>query len=118
MDIDDQMIDPITLPACVVAPALTEGPYYVDVDLERSDIRSDPSSGQLVEGVPLQLVLRTLRVTREGCLPLVGANVDIWHCDALGVYSDTVDPGFDTSGKQFLRGYQVSDGNGNVRFTT
>ena len=46
------------------------------------------------------------------------AIVDIWHCDALGVYSDVTDPGFSTVGKKFLRGYQVTDANGTVQFTT
>ncbi|HBH79813.1 MAG TPA: twin-arginine translocation pathway signal protein, partial [Nitrospira sp.] len=38
------------------------------------------------------------------CLPLPNAQIDIWHCDASGVYSDVQDPGFDTTGQQFLRG--------------
>jgi len=57
-----------TLPACVVRPAMTEGPYFVDEKLNRSDIRSDP--------------------------------------------------GFNTKGKKFLRGYQVTDTNGIAQFTT
>jgi protocatechuate 3,4-dioxygenase beta subunit len=52
------------------------------------------------------------------CAPVEGAIVDIWHCDAAGVYSDADDTGFRTKGSQFLRGYQVSDGKGVVRFTT
>jgi protocatechuate 3,4-dioxygenase beta subunit len=44
--------------------------------------------------------------------------VDVWHCDALGVYSDVSDPGFDTAGKKFLRGYQVTGNDGVARFTT
>jgi protocatechuate 3,4-dioxygenase beta subunit len=111
-------IDPTALAACVVAPELTEGPYYVDIDFERSDIRSDPSTGTVVDGTTLELVLRTLQVGGDGCAPLAGAAVDIWHCDANGVYSDSQDPGFDTTGQFFLRGYQVSDDNGVVRFTT
>jgi hypothetical protein len=43
------------LPACVVAPELTEGPYYLDVDLERSDIRSNTSDGAVVDGALLKL---------------------------------------------------------------
>lgn len=42
----------------------------------------------------------------------------MWHCDARGVYSDTRDPGFDTSGKKFLRGYQLTDRDGTASFTT
>lgn len=44
--------------------------------------------------------------------------LDIWHCDALGVYSDVQDQGFNTIGQEFLRGYQLTDGNGRVEFTT
>jgi protocatechuate 3,4-dioxygenase beta subunit len=44
--------------------------------------------------------------------------VDIWHCDASGVYSDVSDPSFNTMGQKFLRGYQVTDGSGSVRFST
>jgi protocatechuate 3,4-dioxygenase beta subunit len=44
--------------------------------------------------------------------------VDIWQCDAEGVYSDTSELGFQTVGQKFLRGYQVTDENGLVNFTT
>jgi protocatechuate 3,4-dioxygenase beta subunit len=61
-------------------------------------------------------------VTQVGatCAPLAGATVDVWHCDALGVYSGVTDNalGFDTVGLQFLRGYQVTDARGSVQFQT
>ncbi|MEP0859677.1 twin-arginine translocation pathway signal protein, partial [Trichocoleus sp. DQ-U1] len=47
-----------------------------------------------------------------------GATVDIWHCDALGVYSDVRDFNGDTQGQKFLRGYQVTDANGTAEFVT
>jgi protocatechuate 3,4-dioxygenase beta subunit len=106
------------LPACVVTPEQTEGPYFVDEKLNRSDIRSDPADGSVKDGVPLQLTLRVSQIGGSGCTPRAGAIVDIWHCDALGVYSDVTDPGFSTVGKKFLRGYQVTDANGTVQFTT
>ncbi len=59
-----------------------------------------------------------LQVNAGGCAPLVGAQVDIWQCDALGVYSDVNDPGFSTQGQQFLRGYQLTGEDGVARFTT
>ncbi|MCC5638114.1 intradiol ring-cleavage dioxygenase [Nostoc sp. CHAB 5844] len=105
-------------PACVVSPQQTEGPYFVDEKLNRSDIRFDPVDGSVKEGVPLQLTLHISQVGSNGCTPLVGAIVDIWHCDALGVYSDVTDRSFSTVGKKFLRGYQVTDAQGNVQFTT
>ena len=101
---------------CVVTPALTEGPYFVDEMLNRSDIRTDPATGTARPGVPLELTLALSQVGASGCSPLAGALVDMWHCDALGVYSDV--SAQRTVGQAFLRGYQISDANGNVRFTT
>ena len=105
-------------PTCVARPALTEGPYFVDEKLNRSDIRSDPADGSVRPGAPLRLALRVSRLTRGACAPLPGAMVDLWHCDAVGVYSDVQDPGGATLGKKFLRGYQTTDGDGLARFTT
>jgi protocatechuate 3,4-dioxygenase beta subunit len=103
---------------CVVRPAETEGPYFVDEMLNRSDIRTDPTDGTVKEGAPLYLTFRVLRIQANTCTPLEGAQVDVWHCDALGVYSDVQDPGFSTKGRQFLRGYQVTEANGIVKFIT
>ncbi len=105
-----------TATSCVVRPEETEGPYFVDEQLNRSDIRSDPSDGSVKVGVPLSLTF--LVANANACAALAGATVDVWHCDALGVYSDVSDPGFNTKGKKFLRGYQVTDVNGAARFTT
>jgi len=107
-----------TLPSCIVSPQQTEGPYFVDEKLNRSDIRFDPSDGLVKDGVPLALTLQVSQVSSTGCIPLKGALVDIWHCDALGIYSDVQDRSFDTRGKKFLRGYQVTDANGTVQFVT
>ena len=103
---------------CVVRPEQTEGPYYVDTGLERSDIREKR------EGVPLELTFNVSRVDQgdaSACGPLVGAVVDVWHCDAAGEYSGVEDNAagdFDTRGETFLRGYQVTDENGAARFAT
>jgi protocatechuate 3,4-dioxygenase beta subunit len=106
------------LPACVVRPELSQGPYFVDEMLNRSDIRSDPADGSVREGAPVTLTVRVSRIDGSGCAPLDGAQVDVWHCDALGVYSDVADPGFNTQGQKFLRGYQITDSSGLVSFTT
>ncbi len=103
-----------TLPSCIVRPALTEGPYFVDEKLERSDIRSDPASGVVRPGALLTLNFVVSRVSGSACTALSGAMVDVWHCDALGVYSD-VDS---TRGQKFLRGYQNTDASGSAKFTT
>ena len=109
---------PTAPPACVLTPAQTEGPFFVDEHLERADIRSDPADGSIRQGVPLLLALRVFAVTGRGCDPVRNAAVDVWHCDAAGVYSDADGMDLRTRGSKFLRGYQVSDASGGVRFTT
>ncbi len=104
---------------CVVQPQQTEGPYFVDEKLLRSDVRADPSTGIVKAGAPLALSLMVSQLTPDGtCAPLSGAQVDIWQCDATGAYSDVKDRLFDTTGQQFLRGHQLTDHTGGVRFVT
>ena len=106
------------MPACVVRPAQTEGPYFVDEKLNRSDIRIDPSDKTTKAGVPLRLEFRISQIGGGACTPMSGAVVDIWHCDALGIYSDVRDAGFDTRGKKYLRGFQETDARGVAQFLT
>jgi protocatechuate 3,4-dioxygenase beta subunit len=108
------------LPACVVRPEQAEGPYFVDEKLNRSDIRPDPKTGAASEGVRLDLGFQVSRIMNGACQPLSDAVVDVWQCDALGIYSDVRDGAgrFNTVGQKFLRGHQVTDANGVVRFTT
>jgi protocatechuate 3,4-dioxygenase beta subunit len=105
-----------SVPACVVRPELTEGPYFVDERLERSDIRSDPSSAVVSEGATLDLTFAVSRIEGGACVPFEGALVDVWHCDAGGTYSDVDANG--TVGQKFLRGYLVTDAEGRAPFTT
>src|SRR3954470_23366511 len=77
-----------SLPSCVVVPELTEGPYYVDEKLDRSDIRVDTSDGSVSEGAVLTLDWVVSQVDGNACIPLPGVLVDVWHCDAAGNYSD------------------------------
>jgi len=102
----------VATPDCIVRPEVTEGPYYVDVDLVRTDIREDRA------GRPLALTFNVLQVAGSACTPLQGATVEIWHCDAEGSYSGVSDPGFNTEGQTWLRGAQVTDANGMATFTT
>ena len=103
-------------PACVVRPAQTEGPYFVDERLNRSDIRSDPATGAVKAGTPLELAFQRVAARRVAAARRSrGAQVDVWHCDALGVYSDVRDPRGNTVGQKFLRGYQVTDDAGAAR---
>ena len=107
-----------SMPSCVVTPQQTEGPYFIDEHLRRSDIRTDPSSGVISRGTLLDLQLFVMAASSGGCTPLAGAIVDVWQCDARGVYSGVRDSRFSTIGQQFLRGYQVAGADGGVRFTT
>lgn len=109
---------PVGLPACVARPAMTEGPYFVDGMLDRSDIRSDPDTGEVKAGAPLLLTFRVSEIGSSACTPLAGALVDVWHCDADGIYSGVTDRSFDTKGQKWLRGYQVTDAQGTAAFTT
>jgi protocatechuate 3,4-dioxygenase beta subunit len=80
--------------------------------------RPDPSTGAVRERVQLTIAVNVSRVSADSCVPLGGAMFEIWHCDAVGVYSDVNEQGFNTVGRKFLRGYQVADTNGRVQFTT
>jgi protocatechuate 3,4-dioxygenase beta subunit len=104
--------------SCIVRPEQTEGPYFLDERLNRSDIRSDPTTGHVTAGTPLTLTFHVMRFSPSGCQPLPHALVDVWHCDARGIYSDVEDPGFNTIGQKFLRGCQVTDAQGEARFLT
>lgn len=97
-------------------PQQIEGPYFVDQMPNRSDIRSDTSDGSIKDGVPLRLIFHVYDVNNGRCVPLSGAKVDIWHTDSQGIYSAVNEMG--TSGKNFLRGYQVTDSNGTAEFST
>ena len=105
-----------SLPGCVVRPAMTEGPFFVDEKLNRSDIRSDSKTKTLSAGVPLTLTFLVSKVGTGKCEPRSGVMVDIWHCDALGKYSDEQSEG--TAGKDFLRGLQMTDSGGKAVFKT
>jgi protocatechuate 3,4-dioxygenase beta subunit len=97
-------------------PQQTEGPYFVDGMPNRSDIRSDTSNGSVEQGIPLRLIIHVYDVDNGSCVPLRGAKVDIWHANSQGIYSAIKDMG--TTEKNFLRGYQMTDNNGTVQFTT
>jgi protocatechuate 3,4-dioxygenase beta subunit len=109
---------PSSTATCTARPALTEGPYFVDERLNRADVRADTATGVVKAGALLALAFNVTRIQSSTCTPLANAMVDIWHTDALGVYSDAVDASFNTRGQNFLRGYQLTDANGTATFTT
>jgi protocatechuate 3,4-dioxygenase beta subunit len=107
-------------PSCIARPQQTEGPFFVEEALNRSDLRSDPRSGEVAAGVPLRLTFTVSRLSGTSCAPLAGAQVDVWNSDASGRYSDVRGFGVrsSTTGQQFLRGYQLTDAVGSAQFMT
>jgi hypothetical protein len=75
---------PISGGTCVLKPELTIGPYFVDERLNRSGIRSDPTTGVVKQGVQLNLTFQVSRLNSGACSALAGAMVDVWHCVAAG----------------------------------
>lgn len=102
--------DTVTGSTCVLTPTLTEGPYFVDERLNRSNI----IGGQ--PGLPLNLAVKIYNASSSACSAISSVQVDIWHTNGIGAYSGV--PGLGTGGQTFLRGYQVTDSNGNVSFAT
>ncbi|MFO1532982.1 MAG: twin-arginine translocation pathway signal protein [Thermoplasmatota archaeon] len=122
---------------CTASPAQTEGPYFLDGRADRADIRSDGSGSALPDGydeyveaperidlrasggsaqagAAVQLTLKVSLAVDGKCAPLQGAQVDLWHANATGVYS-----GFGTGvGHDFLRGRQTTAPDGTVTFIT
>ena len=111
----------VAAPSCIVRPAMTEGPYFVDEQLNRSDIRpSTKGDTSATAGMPLTIALNVARMGAGTCAALSGAMVDMWQCNALGAYSAVNDPTSGATARQqnFLRGFQMTDANGVARFTT
>lgn len=119
-------------PCSLVAEQET-GPFYIREAAIRSDIAEDRA------GIPLALRLRLL--DSRSCRPLPNAAVDVWQCDATGHYSGyakTLPMGPPPGGPPprdrppgngpptnkpsdeltFLRGIQLADADGMVRFGT
>lgn len=100
------------LGTCRLVAEQTEGPFYLDADLDRRDITEGRT------GHPLRL---GLRVVDESCRPVSGAVIDLWHADVDGDYSAYRDGGTSDDagpGTTFLRGSQRADGEGIVEFAT
>jgi protocatechuate 3,4-dioxygenase beta subunit len=103
---------------CAVTPEGEIGPYFADdseAGFERADLSSNLDGTSTQAGVPLTLHVTVLDA-QKSCAPYVGAQVDIWHCNASGVYSDIAAE--DTSSEQWLRGYLLTDANGQLTFKT
>ena len=121
---------------CTMAKEETQGPYWFDVDQIRSDLREDRPGAALV----LAVRAHDLSSCSDGAAPtpIADSVVEIWHCDAGGEYSgfesgrpgggqgETSDGSYSSGDTEatttddgtYLRGAQVADKNGVVRFTT
>lgn len=102
------VVEDKAMPDCVLTPEQEEGPFYIELAQVRQDITEDRP------GVPLALALTV--VDANTCEPIRNAAVDIWHCDALGVYSG--EPSEGSEGETYLRGIQMTDRNGLAEFAT
>ena len=112
---------------CVLTQAQVEGPFHLS-----APIRSNVTEGK--PGMPFEIMIQV--VAADGCTPLAGLTVEIWHCDAQGNYSahpglsrdlfrslEYLDWNVDktkapSDGERWLRGAQPTDRNGIVRFET
>ena len=96
--------------SCALIPSETAGPFPLDLTDNnfyfRQDVREDRAGAQLN--------LRMKIIGQDNCLPMQNVRVNIWHCDKEGLYS-----GYNTeTGLTYLRGYQITDANGEVEFVT
>jgi len=93
--------------ACVVTPSETAGPYPSRADFIRSDIREDR------QGTALTLTITVVNAS-SACAAVANADVEIWHCDVAGDYSQYGS----ATARTFLRGIQTTSAAGQVTFTT
>lgn len=99
---------PAQAAACTLTVEQEEGPYYLDLEKVRKNVTEGKAG--------LRLDLHVTIVDSSSCKPIEGVAVDIWHCDAVGVYSGFSGEG--TSGKSFLRGVRLTDAGGLASFRT
>lgn len=115
--------------SCVLSPDGRTGPFYTALNLVRSDLREDKTGFRL----DIELTIRN-----SACSPVVGAAVAIWSCDSRGMYSEYPNVNPDVPSyvqvplgqippeaphapeqdptQHFMRGVQVTDALGCVRF--
>ncbi len=97
-------------PNCTLIPSETAGPFPLDLTENQTFFRQDVREGRA--GVLLNQKIKIIGA--ENCLPMPNVRVNIWHCEKDGLYS-----GYGTeTGETYMRGYQFTDANGEVNFTT
>ncbi|KAI0865744.1 Intradiol ring-cleavage dioxygenase [Xylaria cubensis] len=97
--------------SCILAPYVTDGPYYVVGEKLRSNVKE----AQFSEGIDLFLEVQYIDVNTCEAIPSVA--IDIWNCNATGVYSG-VESGQAGLNTTFLRGIQLTDYEGVATFET
>jgi protocatechuate 3,4-dioxygenase beta subunit len=112
----DSTTDSTASGSCTVSPSETAGPFptKTPASFVIEDIRSDRTGIQMTVNI-------TIQNKNNGCSPMEGAIVDIWHCDKDGYYSEYGGSGMQSvnlTGVHFLRGRQTTDANGVVSFVT
>ena len=107
-DPDDEALAKAAGKCLRLTPEQEEGPFYVNVNMIRRDIRESS------QGVPLTLRIRVIDV--KTCRPIRHAAVDIWQANAAGVYSDEASE--NTVGQTYLRGIQFTNKKGFATFRT
>ncbi|KAJ6527077.1 Intradiol ring-cleavage dioxygenase [Mycena capillaripes] len=103
--------------SCVLAPEVTEGPYFVSGEYVRYDIRED------LEGIDTYVDVQLIDITT--CEPVPDVFIDFWHANASGVYSGVVANGNGVGASDaaninatFLRGIQSTDADGVAQWLT
>jgi protocatechuate 3,4-dioxygenase beta subunit len=102
---------------CDATPEETGGPYpdKMNLSAQAAYVRQDITEGKT--GLPLTVALSIVN-SNSVCSALANARVDVWQCDKDGVYSEYSQPGSDQTGSTFLRGTQISDSAGQLKFKT
>lgn len=101
--------------SCILAPEVTAGPYYVQGEYFRSNVKESIWSDGL------DLFLEVQYVDISTCAPVPAVAVDIWNANATGVYSGIYTSGnyaADGVNSTYLRGVQLTDHEGVVEFET
>lgn len=100
---------------CTLIPTETAGPFPLDLTTNTFYFRQDVRETQ--QGVQFNLKLKIFGI--GNCLPIPNLRVNIWHCSNVGLYSGYDQPGnVGQAGLTYLRGYQITDANGEVEFIT
>ncbi|KAM5385376.1 hypothetical protein ACJZ2D_001017 [Fusarium nematophilum] len=100
--------------SCVLTPEVTQGPYYIAGEYVREDVVEEQ------EGVPITLDYQVIDV--ETCDPVPDIYLEIWHCNATGVYSGIIANGNGDSSDDanidntWLRGIQPTNDDGVAQF--